>query len=361
MNRNSLLAKNVYGFEHDIKSHYMLKNLNKLTSYHYKSCTEYARIIDAFDFEMDAKKLENIAMIPVRLFKHYALKSIPDDKVIKTLTSSGTTSQQVSKIFLDKETSTFQTKILVKIMQNYLGKQRLPMLIVDTAAILKNRKLFSARGAGILGLSNFGRDHTYLLNESMELDVNLLKSFLYKHNGGPILMFGFTFMVWQYLYMQLKSCDETFDLSRVILIHSGGWKKLEEIAVDNTTFKTSFKKLCGMQHIHNFYGMVEQVGSIFVECECGYLHTPSSADIIIRDPQTFEPLLLGQEGLIQVLSLIPTSYPGHSLLSEDIGTIWGEDDCACGKKGKYFTVKGRLEKSEVRGCSDTYAVQRSSE
>jgi hypothetical protein len=101
--------------------------------------------------------------------------------------------------------------------------------------------------------------------------------------------------------------------------------------------------------------MVEQVGSIFVECEKGHLHTPNHADILIRDPITFEPLPFKQKGLIQVMSVLPKSYPGQSLLTEDLGTILGEDDCPCGWKGRYFSVEGRLPKAELRGCSDTFA------
>ena len=113
--------------------------------------------------------------------------------------------------------------------------------------------------------------------------------------------------------------------------------------------------ITGINEIHDFYGMVEQVGSIFVECEEGYLHAPIFADIIIRNKMTMEPLAFGQEGLIEVLSILPRSYPGHVLLTEDLGTILGEGDCCCGKKGKYFKVKGRLPKAEIRGCSDTHA------
>ena len=51
---------------------------------------------------------------------------------------------------------------------------------------------------------------------------------------------------------------------------------------------------------------------------------------------------------------LPRSYPGHSLLTEDLGVLLGEDDCPCGRKGKYFKVTGRVPRAEVRGCSDTY-------
>ena len=48
------------------------------------------------------------------------------------------------------------------------------------------------------------------------------------------------------------------------------------------------------------------------------------------------------------------SYPGHSLLTEDEGVLLGEDDCKCGRLGKYFLVLGRVKNAEIRGCSDAY-------
>ena len=42
-------------------------------------------------------------------------------------------------------------------------------------------------------------------------------------------------------------------------------------------------------------------------------------------------------------------------MTEDEGIILGEDDCPCGRKGKYFEIIGRMKNAELRGCSDTYA------
>lgn len=61
----------------------------------------------------------------------------------------------MSRIYLDRETSALQSKVLSRIMGEFLGKQRLPMIILDTSAVVKNRAMFSARGAGILGFSMF--------------------------------------------------------------------------------------------------------------------------------------------------------------------------------------------------------------
>ena len=91
-----------------------------------------------------------------------------------------------------------------------------------------------------------------------------------------------------------------------------------------------------------------------MECECGHLHASIFSDVITRRKDDFSVCDFGEEGIIQVVSTIPESYPGHSILTEDQGIILGEDDCPCGRKGKYFKITGRIKDAEVRGCSDTY-------
>ena len=120
-------------------------------------------------------------------------------------------------------------------------------------------------------------------------------------------------------------------------------------------FMYQSKEVCGLCHIHDYYGMVEQTGCIYMECECGHLHASNFSDIIIRRPIDFSEANIGEDGIIQVVSTIPESYPGHSLLTEDEGRILGIDDCPCGRKGKYFKIHGRLKNAEIRGCRDTYA------
>ena len=102
--------------------------------------------------------------------------------------------------------------------------------------------------------------------------------------------------------------------------------------------------------------MVEQTGCIYLECAEGHLHASTYADVVVRRPLDFSAADFGERGIIEVVSLLPKSYPGHALLTEDEGVLLGEDDCPCGRKGKYFQVLGRLKQAELRGCSDTYAA-----
>lgn len=334
------------------------KELLELTRYHYNHCEAYKHIADSIQFDVNANcNYEDIPFLPVRLFKMHELRSVAKEDIVKTMTSSGTSGQAVSRIYLDKETAALQTKVLTRIVSDYLGTQRVPMIIIDSESIIKDRNLFSARGAGILGFSIFGAKRIYALDDSMKLQTELVKEFIEKYKGQRIFLFGFTFMVYQHFYKELKENNIQLDLSNAVLIHGGGWKKLVSESVSSELFRKKLYDVCGIRSVHDYYGMVEQTGTIYMECEQGHLHTPIFADIIIRRAHDFKPAAIGEQGIIQVLSLLPKSYPGHSLLTEDEGIILGEDDCACGRAGKYFKIIGRLKNAEIRGCSDTYAVK----
>jgi hypothetical protein len=348
-----------YGLDRAAKGAALAAVLEDLTEHHARACEPYRNILQAYG-PRRVGGIEDVPFIPVRLFKQLELRSIPRKAVFKTLTSSGTTGQTPSRIFLDAETAGAQSRALAKIVTDFIGPARLPMLIIDHPSTVKDRRTFSARGAGILGMMTFGRQHSYALaDDTMELNLEQLDAFAERHAGKPIVAFGFTFMVWRYFLQQLDRAGRILPFDGGILFHSGGWKKLEEEAVSNERFKEVAAARAGFSRVHNFYGMVEQVGSVFMECEAGRLHTPTFADLIVRDPLTWRPLGLGEEGIIQVLSVLPRSYPGHSLLTEDRGVLTGEDDCPCGRLGKTFRVLGRIPMAELRGCSDTHAAQAS--
>ncbi|MBR6419309.1 MAG: acyl-protein synthetase [Oscillospiraceae bacterium] len=343
------------------KDRLLTARLKELTLLHRARCPEYANILSCIGFDPDAvQSVTDVPMLPVRMFKETALRSVPQEEIVKTMTSSGTTGQAVSRIFLDRVTAANQQKTMVKIVSSFTGSGRMPMIILDCPGVVRDRAMFSARGAGILGFSIFGAKKIYALDDDMKLNTEALREFLAQHSGQRILLFGFTFMIWQHFYKELLRLKEEgicFDLSNGILIHGGGWKKLISEAVSHDAFREKLHDVCGIRAVHDYYGMVEQTGCIYMECECGHLHASIFSDVITRRTADLSPCAVGETGIIQVVSAIPESYPGHSLLTEDEGVILGEDDCPCGRKGKYFKINGRLKNAEIRGCSDTYAAK----
>lgn len=353
-----LFDLNPYSLEKKDKERILTEKLLSLTKHHIENCVIYKNIISAIGFNPEnIKNYYDIPFLPVRLFKNFSLKSIEDNQIFKVMTSSGTTGHSVSKIYVDKDTGLLQQKTLIKIMSDFVGRKRLPMLVIDSPKVVKDRNLFSARGAAILGLSMLAKERVYALDENMNPNLVVIDEFFTKYKTEPFIIFGFTFMVWLYLYQFLLGKGKNYNLSNAFLITGGGWKKLTSEQITRDDFKEKLKELCGIGHFIDHYGMVEQTGCIYAECEHGHLHASIFSDVITRNYKNFSPCKIGEKGIIQVVSLLPHSYPGHSLLTEDEGIILGEDDCPCGRKGKYFCITGRIKKAELRGCSDTYAAK----
>src|SRR5262249_23285501 len=198
----------------------------ELTRHHYARCELYRNILDrvfggskALHFD----ELENAPFLPVSLFKTRELRSVPFGDVVKTLTSSGTTGQVVSRIYLDAATSQLQSRTLVKIMQHFLGVERRPMIFLDHSAVVQDRRSFSARGAGILGLLPFSNQPFYALRQDMSIDVDGLHKYLDKMRGQVPVFFGFTYIVWQHFVEALERSGLRLFLPGSVLLHSGGW------------------------------------------------------------------------------------------------------------------------------------------
>ncbi|MFX1298936.1 MAG: acyl-protein synthetase, partial [Promethearchaeota archaeon] len=263
-----------------------------------------------------------------------------------------------------KKTAFRQTHSFISTIKNFIGKNRRPLLIIDIEDVNKaGANTMTARGAAIRAIANFSTKRTYVLDiNNGDLDVNFdkLTEFCNKFEGQDILVYGFTYIIWSRFYQILKEKNMQLNFPNVKIIHSGGWKKLIQQKVDKPTFNTEIANLFNTipQNVIDYYGMVEQVGVVFVDCKEGWKHVPDFAELIIRNFYTMEENGPKDPGLIEIMSILPSSYPGQALLTEDVGEIVGIDDCPCGRKGKYFTFKSRVERVELRGCGDTFAERR---
>ena len=330
-----------------------LSKINKLSRHHYDNSLEYKKIINnVFSKKFLASKIEEVPFLPVNIFKHLELKSISKKDIFKVMRSSGTSSSSPSKIFLDKKNAQLQSLTLTKIVSKILGPKRLPMIIIDEKENIKNPYNFNAKTAAYLGFSIFGNNLIFI-NENNKINYEKLNIFLKKFSHSPFLIFGFTFKVFENLIEKLKIDNLSIkNFNNGILIHGGGWKKMENKKISNEKFKKILKTKFNLNMVYNYYGLIEQTGSIFMESkECGCFTTTDYSEILIRD-KNFNLCPNGKKGFVQILSLIPSSYPGHSILTEDIGEITDFKNCNCGKSQKHFKIYGRVKESEVRGCSD---------
>ena len=353
MYTNYLKKLKPYSLDEKSKKRFFEKEINSLTIHHYNNSKEYRKILNFLGYKLQKLKLNEIPFLPTKLFKEFDLLSASKEKIFKTLMSSGTTGSTPSKIYLDKENAHNQILVLTKIMTQLLGHKRLPMLIIDQNPKTIDKSIFNAKAAAIYGFSIFGRNHTYLLNEKEEIDYDLLNNFLKEYGKNDFFIFGFTSHVYQNLMKKLSTKLLNHNFANGILLHGRGWKKMEKIKISNKIFKQKLFNKIKLKNIYNYYGLVEQTGTIFIECKkCSCFVTSIYSDVLIRDKH-FNIVKNGEKGFIQLFSLLPTSYPGHSILTEDMGKIVDDHKCECRLKGKRFLIYGRAEESEIRGCSDT--------
>jgi phenylacetate-coenzyme A ligase PaaK-like adenylate-forming protein len=321
--------------------------IKELNQYHFNNCAEYKKIIS---YLHKGRKInfKDLPPLPVGLFKNNNLISISKKKIIRQLVSSGTSSNNRSKINIDLENSKNQIKTLQKISSEYLGKDRMHMAILGQEKKNNNFQL-NASNAAVSGFSLFGKNHTYLIDENGNFNKDRLIEFANKFKNEKKLLFGFTFNIYKYFIKNIPG--QNINLSNSILLHGGGWKKLERYKISNEKFSKILKSKYEINKIINYYGLVEQTGSIYFECEEGFFHTSNYSDILIKN-NYLDECDHGTKGLVQLISLLPKSYPGHNIITEDIGAIYGVDNCKCKRNGKIFKIFGRVKDSETRGCSD---------
>lgn len=108
MNYDEILKPAPYELDKVAKTEYLNSALCELTRHHYNSCNTYRKMLSAQGFDLDSfeaqvksgeKSYKDIPFLPVRLFKEYDLRSTSEEDVVKTMTSSGTTGQNRSRIY----------------------------------------------------------------------------------------------------------------------------------------------------------------------------------------------------------------------------------------------------------------------
>ena len=124
----------------------------------------------------------------------------------------------------------------------------------------KNQKSkHTAREAAFTGFSFIGKS-IFLLDENENIRLDEFKEFLKKYQNKTVILFGLTHVVWEIL----KKLDtKKINLKNSILIHGGGWKKIEDENANKKNFNSIIKSRFNITNIHDYYGMVEQTGSIF--------------------------------------------------------------------------------------------------
>jgi len=337
--------------------------------FHYENNPMFARYcanqkFNPFKFKGE---LEDIPAIPVRVFKELGNRlSSVEQEDIKVKLESSATSGVPSTVLLDKVTAKRQALVMAKVMAYFLGKDRCPFMIMDIDPNSAERASLGARGAAVRGYLRFATEASYFigLDEDQQLEVKQealeahLEAITKQDNASPVIMFGFTFVLYASVVKQLLDAGKSYQLPKGSkVIHIGGWKKLEAQKVSREKFNDDIAELFGItpQDVIDIYGFTEQMGLNYPDFPDGWKRAPTYGHVLVRNETTMEICAPGEPGLLEFISPVPHSYPGNVVLTDDVG-IYEEDDGSIeGVSGRRFKVLGRAKKAEVRGCGDIMA------
>jgi len=357
---DELLSRPPYGCEPRQHHDAVLEALKQELAYACDRNSKFRNYVEHWPVPFrSAQQISDLPYLAVRVFKaNPPLSLVHGSEVKRTLMSSATTGQEPSRVVLDSPTARRMTKGVITIIRDFIGSARRPYLVVDTLESTKSQTEMGARSAAIQALGSFATETVCCLEHGPDakatLNVEKLLACADRWSHADVLVYGFTYVIWTELVQPLKRLGITLDLPNVRVLHSGGWKRLQERAVTHNVFNQGVADVfgCSIERVLDYYGMVENVGVVYPDCEYGSKHVPAFADVIVRDPLTLRPVAEGQRGLIQVCSTLPTSFPGFLLLTEDLAEVIGHDGCPCGRRGTSFRFVGRAPKTEVRGCGN---------
>lgn len=347
---------------HERKKEVFVPAMAAAVNWHYKQSVPFRSLCDVTGVDTQNFALEELPYFPTTVFKDHDLISVDKEEIIKVLHSSSTTGQP-SKIYLDEDTSRRQGKALRQILADFFGQERMDFIILDSESVIEESAgSLNSRGTAIRGLLPMARKISFVLDKDLKVDPDKLEKALVE-SGNKICIFGFTWLLYLICREESQAVLLQEGFSRIadkekLVLHIGGWKKLQEKSVSKNAFGDLMGKVFGVspKGVIDMYGITEQLGTVYPDCSYGRKHVPLYAEVFIRDITSLRTVENGTSGFMQFMSFIPNSYPGISLLSDDIGKILGEDDCPCGRKGKYFVFDRRADTAEVKGCGDAIPI-----
>ena len=275
------------------------------------------------------KRLESIPFLPIELFKTHKVLSTKDP-VERVFESSGTTSENKSR-HLVTDQKVYEESFR-KSFERFYGPIKSYCILGLLPAYLEQRN-----SSLVYMIEKMIRWSTHELSGFYLKDFSRLKSTLelLQKSRQKTIFFGVSFALLDFAEKsKMKLSDET------IVMETGGMKGRRE-ELTRFDLHERLKSLFKVQSIHSEYGMTELLSQAY-SLGNGRFHCPAWMKVSTRD--VYDPKNLLQEGQTGALNIIDlANFNSCSFIAtSDLGTM---------HKNGEFEVLGRIDNSEIRGCS----------
>jgi hypothetical protein len=305
----------------------------ELFTFQYEQNEVYKNYVDAIGVKPAlVKRLDQIPFLPIRFFKtHKIITTAFEPELI--FESSGTTQTINSKHYV-KNASVYNESFLtgfkhfygnpenfcvIGLLPSYLERQHSSLVYMVDRLIKESRHPFSG----------------FYLDEFDQLAMVLERL---KSEQQNVLLIGVTFALLDF------SEKHPMPLQNIIVMETGGMKGRKK-EMPREQVHEILKNKFQIDVIHSEYGMTELLSQAYSKGN-GIFHTPPWMKILIRDEE--DPLTLKQthqqnpiKGIINVIDLA-NIYSCSFIATDDLGVLHYDES---------FEVSGRIDNSDLRGCS----------
>lgn len=309
------------------------EDFNSLTldifQYQYKNNSLYRDYVDALNIKPSkVQSVEKIPFLPIRFFKSHSLQTgLFEPEVI--FESSGTTSTVNSRHFV-KDISLYERSFLegfklfygdikdyciIGLLPSYLERQNSSLVYMVNEWIKQSRHPQSG----------------FYLNEYDKLAA-VLKELEAQSQKTLLIGVSFALLDFEESY--------SFPLQHTIIMETGGMKgRREEILKQE--LHTILSRSFGIADIHSEYGMTELMSQAYSKGE-GLFHCPPWMQVLIRDEEDplhiYSSIARGAINVIDLANIHSCSF----IATDDAGKLYADGG---------FEVLGRIDNSDIRGCS----------
>ncbi|MET3035522.1 acyl transferase [Chryseobacterium sp. NRRL B-14859] len=304
----------------------------KTFRYQYDHVEIYRKFVDFLKINPDeVDRLGKIPFLPIEMFKNHR---ILDENVTADLffQSSGTTQMNLSKHFIADQ-NVYEESIY-KSFEQFIGRPEDFIFLGLLPSYLERQNSSLIYMVDYLMKKSAQPENGYFLYNHSDL-LKLLNTLQNK----KVILFGVSFALLDFLDYCRQSGESLNFLENLIVIETGGMKgRKEEMTKDELLkiLQDGFKT----HKIYSEYSMTELLSQAYSlgnnEYEC-----PAWMRIMIRnaeDPFSYEKE--GRTGAINIIDLA-NIHSCAFIATQDLGKIIGDK----------FQVLGRIDHSDIRGCS----------
>ena len=361
MMREELLnQKNVYDTEGTSKI--FLKAMREAVSWHRERSVLYGKLLEKHNVAPENINKEDdlikLPLIPANFFKTYEVLSVPREKIVVHVTSSGTSGQK-SQMFFDQDSWDFGQMMIRRTMDYYgfVSRER-TNYILYTYEPTEGSKLGTAKtDEGLLQYAPVN-DCRYALKwngEGHDFDVyGIIEAFTeYEKQGLPVRIFGFPSFLYFTLTQMKKLKMKPLKLnSESMTMLGGGWKGYADKQISKKELYFLAEEMLGIpqSRCRDGYGSTEHSVPYF-ECHNHNFHIPIYSRMVVRDFKTLEPSGYGKEGFASFITPHLLSVPGLSVLMGDKAVLHEGRQCGCGITSPYMEILGRAGTSAAKSCA----------